>query len=109
MNCDRSHAYKPKKQAIAHCVHMFYGVGDMKSNFMLKFNNWVELQRNIGIDEMRIYVLELEMKTIDYLNVKYKNFINFVDHLTTFEPMIYDKILKNCQHALKTVFSPIEG
>ena len=49
---------------------------------------------------------------------------SFVYHPTSFEPicgwvekltrlypdsMIYDKLMKNCQHALKTVFSPIEG
>ena len=51
-------ADKPKKQSIAHCVHMFYGVDDIKSNSMLKFSNWVELQRNIGIDRIRIYVLK---------------------------------------------------
>ena len=117
-------ADKPKKQAIAHCVHMFYGVDDIKSNSMLKFSNWVELQRNIGIDRMRIYVLKLEKKTTNYLNEKYKNFINFVDHTTTFEQIcgwiqklndsnpdsiIYDKLLKNCQQAFETVFSPTEG
>ena len=78
---------KPKKQSIAHCVHMFFGVDDIQLKSMLKFSNWVELQRNIGIDRMRIYVLKLEKKTFDYLNKKHKNFIDFVDHPTTFEPI----------------------
>jgi hypothetical protein len=115
---------KPKKQSIAHCVHMFYGVDDIKSNSMLKFSNWVELQRNIGIDRMRIYVLTLEKKTFDYLNEKYKNFINFVDHPTTFEPIcgwiealkeanpnstVYNMLFKNCQNAFNKVFLPIKS
>jgi hypothetical protein len=117
-------ANKAKKQSIAHCVHMFYGVDDIKSNSLLKFINWVELQRNIGIDRMRIYVLKLDKNTFDYLNEKYKNFINFVDHPTTFEPIcgwieafkeanqnstVYDMLLKNCQNAFNKVFLPIKG
>jgi hypothetical protein len=117
-------ADKPKKQSIAHCVHMFYGVDDIKSNSMLKFSNWVELQRNIGIDRIRIYVLKLEKKTFDYLNEKYKNFIDLVDHPTKFESIcgwieklnnlepdkiIYDVLFKNCKNAFNKVFSPIEG
>jgi hypothetical protein len=117
-------ADKPKKQSIAHCVHMFYGVDDIKSNSMIKFSNWVELQRNIGIDRIRIYVLKLEKKTCDYLNEKYKNFIDLVDHPTKFESIcglieklnnlepdkiIYDVLFKNCKNAFNKVFSPIEG
>jgi radical SAM superfamily enzyme len=115
---------KPKKQSVAHCVHMFYGVDNITSNAMLKFSNWVELQRNIGIDRIRIYVLKLEKKTFDYLNEKYKNFIDFVYHPTKFDSIcgwieklnnlepdkiIYDALLKNCKSAFNKVFSPIEG
>jgi hypothetical protein len=115
---------KPKKQSIAHCVHMFYGVDNITSNAMLKFSNWIELQRNIGIDRIRIYVLKLEKKTFDYLNEKYKNFIDFVYHPTKFDSIcgwieklnnlepdkiIYDALLKNCKSAFNKVFSPIEG
>jgi hypothetical protein len=73
---------------------------------------------------MRIYVLKLDKNTFDYLNEKYKNFINFVDHPTTFEPIcgwieafkeanqnstVYDMLLKNCQNAFNKVFLPIKG
>jgi hypothetical protein len=47
---------------------MFFVVDDIQLKSMLKFSNRVELQRNIGIDRMRIYVLKLEKKTFDYLN-----------------------------------------
>lgn len=117
-------ADKPKMQSIAHCVHMFHGTGDLNSHFMHRFSNWAEIIRNLGYDKVRIYVLKLENNVTEFLNKKYKGFINFVDHPTTFEPIcgdiqklhdsnvsspLYKALLKNCIYAFDKVFSPIEG
>ena len=117
-------ADKPKKQAIAHCVHMFYGVDDIQSNDMLKFSNWVEIQRTIGYSQMRIYVLKLNQTAFEYLNKKYEGFVTFVRHQTTFDPIcgwlkdkldanpnskLYETLYNNCKFAFDRTFNPIEG
>ena len=72
---------KEKIKSIGHCVHTLRGLPSIDSNKTKMLNYWLQLQKSIGISEVKFYIYDdLNKDVIDYLKNKHKEFVSFVDH-----------------------------
>ena len=71
-----------KLQAITHCTHMLHGIERIKSNQTIKFENWINIQKKIGIHNIQFYVYKINNEVINYIS---NTFGNFVQHPTSYE------------------------
>ena len=75
---------KQKIKSVAHCVHGFRNTGGIDSTRTKNLENWLLIQKNIGINEVRIDVLNANDSLINYLLHKYKTYLTIVDHRIDF-------------------------
>jgi hypothetical protein len=92
--------FKPKKKAVAHCVHLLRGLDHTRT---VRILNWIELQRKIGIKKIRLYVLDVEESVIQLIKKKYsQDFIEIIFHHTNLKDVCKKQIerLENYPNSL---------
>ena len=70
---------KPKIKSVGHCVHALYWLKTIESNITKQLEYWLQIQKKIGISEIRLYIYRENGTVLDYLKKKYKNYAIFVD------------------------------
>jgi hypothetical protein len=81
---DKINQSAPKKQGVAHCVHMVYlnDTNSLDTNITI---NWLKLQRHIGIDTVRMYAFKINSKIIDHIKSNFDDkFLTFIKYPTEF-------------------------
>ena len=99
----------PKKKAVGHCVHL---VRDLNEARTKKILNWINMQREIGIEEIRLYIFNVTNDVISIIQNYYtSNFVKIIYHGTKLdevckkelerykanpESVLFKKIYNNC-------------
>jgi hypothetical protein len=84
----------PKKPSVGHCVHMVHGLVDNNSTRFNRMRNWLNIQRHIGIDKVKLYMTSAVDHNASVLVLKeaFGDFIELVDYRLEFEFI--------CKHAI---------
>jgi hypothetical protein len=93
---------KPKKKAIAHCVHTVRNLNDEKR--LKYFFEWVKIQKTIGIDKIKIYLMTdleqdpIENKIREEFNDGFINIIKYRTSLYNLCKIFFDKLTTKTEY-----------
>lgn len=72
----------PKKKSVVHCVHMVRNLNEVRRKRM---RNWLEIQKQIGIDRVRLYFARVDKTIETSLKDEFKDFIDIVPYRLEYE------------------------
>ena len=99
---------KPKKKAIAHCVHTVRNLNDEKR--LKHFFEWIKIQKSIGIDKIKIYLMTdldqdpIENKIRDEFNDGYLEIIKYRTSLYNLCKIFFNKLTKKTEYNKMTYY-----
>lgn len=73
---------KSRKKAVGHCVHT---VSDLNPKRLRRMQDWLRIQKLIGIDKVRLYMTDTNEQNELALKEEFKEFVEIVDYRLDFE------------------------
>ena len=70
-----------KKKSVAHCVHMVYDLNYVK---IQRLRNWLNIQKRIGIDRIKLYFTRVKELVKFPLKQEFKDYIEIIDYKLDF-------------------------
>ena len=86
---------RPKAKAVASCVHMLRNLTEERVHYIL---DWLNIQKNIGVAKVRIYLMETNELLLQNIETNYKHLVEIVDYKTELPELCHLQLKNKIQN-----------